>query len=364
MAILRPARFLFLKIEMPKSLPLYGFTLLRNGLKYDYCFQEALTSLSGVCSKIFLALGESEDETAKVISSMPFIEVIPTVWDESLRAGGLILSQQTNIALERAKACDQADAWGIYLQCDEVFHEEDYELIKEDITKAQQQGCDAISFRYWHFWQTHHHVAINKKWYPQEIRAIKLNSSIESWGDAQSFRNWTKCYQSNARIFHYGHVREPSKYLDKKRDILTLYHSDEKLAKYKKREKKFDNQTKTLLFFGNHPKVMKERIIRLGDIWQLPAKEEVYIVGDKADFSSKIEQKINAQKVHWSHSLKQVPKKHRRQAIIFRPNFWQKIFYPSKVPSKMLSPLALEWMSDDLLTLKLSEKNIGLKEIL
>ena len=124
------------------------------------------------------------------------------------------MSSSKFAALEALRADKKSDpeAWGFYLQCDEILHEDDFELIKEDFEKAQASGCDAISFRYFHFWMDHHHVAINKKWYPQEIRAVKVDSECESWGDAQSFRKVKKVYESDARIYHYGHVREQESY--------------------------------------------------------------------------------------------------------------------------------------------------------
>lgn len=342
---------------------IYGFTLLRNGIKYDYSFRECLNSLAPVCESIYLALGKGEDETSAAVSKLPKIHVIPTVWDESLREGGLILSQQTNIALEelRSDHGSETDSWGFYLQCDEVIHEEDYSLIQKDFERAQEEGCDAISFRYLHFWMTHHHIAINKKWYPQEIRAVKLDSECESWGDAQSFRKVKKVYQSEARIYHYGHVREEDKYKEKKADILKLYHSDTKISKYKRREKKFDDMTETLLYWGKHPEVMKERILRMGDVWAMDSVSSVYIVGNPDNYSDAFKKRISADKVYWVEKVSEVPRENRDSAVIVEPNFINKWTRPSKVPVKMRSKLALEWNPDFYLTLKLSEKGIGLK---
>ncbi len=350
---------------MVPQVPLYGFTLLRTGVKYDYCFREALTSLASVTQNVFLALGESEDGTEAAVSDLSFLKITPTHWDEKLREGGLILSQQTNVALQAARSVlpQHPDAWGIYLQCDEVLHEEDVEIIKRDIAEAHAQGCDTMTFRYWHFWQTHHEVAINKKWYPQEIRAVRLSSNIESWGDAQSFRNHTKVFHSEARIFHYGHVRDPMKYLEKKRDILALYHSDEKLPKYKRRERRFDNQTETLAFYGNHPAIMRERVLRLGDVWEAPKAIAAHIVGDPDEYPASFLSKINAKDVHWHRNFSNVPSLVRSHSVITHPSVWHKVFHPSAVPAQMRSKLARPWDSATVLMLKLSEKGIGLKII-
>lgn len=346
---------------------IYGLTLLRNGVKYDYSFKESLLSLAPITKEICIALGKGEDNTEEELLELKDkiqLHLVPTVWDDNLKEGAIILSQQTNIALNKLKELyqNQNDAWGFYLQCDEVIHEEDYDLFKEDFKKAEESGCDAISFRYLHFWMNHHSIAINKKWYPQEIRAIKLNTPIESWGDAQSFKNYTKIYESNARIFHYGHVREEDKYKDKKRDILTLYHEKNKLPKYQKREKKFDDLTECLSFWGKHPKVMKERIERLGDLWELDPVDSLYLVGDKNQIKDEFIKKINAHKTFVVDKVSLVPKEFQKdKMVILESNFLNKLFNPSKVPSQMRSKLARPWPSEFVFALKLFEKNIGLK---
>lgn len=342
---------------------IFGFGLLRNGVKYDYCFIESLKSLSAIVNSIYLALGDSDDGTEEKLKEISNINIIPTIWDMSNRQGGVILSEQTNIALEELrKNHSQENDWGIYLQCDEVFHESDYELVKEDIKKANESGCDVVAFRYLHFWQSHHKIAINKKWYPQEIRAVKLDTEIESWGDAQSFRKYKKVFYSEARIFHYGHVREEDKYKDKKESILKLYHSDQKLPKYKRREKRFDNQTETLNFWGLHPAVMKRRIERLGEQWLPEKKDKVYIVGKKDEIDFDLPRKVYANHIIWVKNIFEVPKEYRNElTVVLNPDLLTRFIYPSKIPNSMRSKLAKPWNSRFKVQLKFYEKGIGIE---
>ncbi|HAZ11916.1 MAG: hypothetical protein A2X86_07305 [Bdellovibrionales bacterium GWA2_49_15] len=341
---------------------LFGFTLLRNGIKYDYSFRESLGSLASVCEKTYLALGASEDGTEDAVGQLGGIEIIPTVWDEKSRQGGVILSEQTNIALNHLRTREKTtpEAWGFYLQADEVLHEDDFALIRSDLEKAHAEGADAVAFRYLHFWQTHRQLAINKKWYPQEIRAIKLDSALESWGDAQGFRPAQKIFYSDARIFHYGHVREAESYKIKKQDILKLYHSDSRLPKYQKREKRFDAITEVIAYLGTHPKFMKERIIRLENFWIPEKQSRIFIAANPALFSSKLVSQILVEQIEWCSNPWKIPLKEWSKVIIPFPSRLQKVFYSSRIPLKMRSKLALPWPPDFLLTLKLSEKGIGL----
>ena len=66
------------------QLPLHGFTLLRNGLKYDYPFRESLEGLRSLCETVTLALGDSEDGTEDVVKPLG-IDLVATVWDEAKR---------------------------------------------------------------------------------------------------------------------------------------------------------------------------------------------------------------------------------------------------------------------------------------
>ena len=331
-------------------------------MKYDYSFKESLLSLAPLVQKIYLALDRGEDQTESEIQKLPFVKIVPSTWDMTLKKG-LVLSVETNKALNALKSDHGNDdeAWGIYLQADEVLHPDDYEILKRDIEEAARLGCDAISFRYLHFWQTHHHVAISKKWYPQEIRAIKLKTSIESWGDAQGFRLYHKIFNTEARIYHYGHVREQSSYNEKMRDMGRLYHEtsdlEERLAKGLQDAKK----NKCVLYFGTHPSVMKERILRMNDIWELETCESAYIVGKPEKYSPELLSHIAAKKIVWCKVSNDVPITERKNMIITEPTVLDLFLKRSTVPYKMKSKHALLWSDDFRFILQVSEKGIGFR---
>lgn len=336
---------------------LVGLAILRNGVKYDYPFRESLRALSTVTEKTFLALGDSDDGTEAQLKDIGKIQIIPTVWDMKIRDDGIILGQQTNIALDAARQefGQLEDAWGFYLQCDEMISEDEVGLICEDIKKAQESGCDVVSFRYLHFWQSFNKIAINKKWYPSEIRAVKLKSATESWGDAQSFRKFRKIYFSDAHIFHYGHVRAPEKYILKKHDMLKFYHTDEKLKKYQRRERKRDANTKCLDYLGGHPLLMKERMLALGAQWDEGSVPTLLTTGH-TEVEAKMLKQVRAKKVRLIDS-----------PCFFGPRQNEKFInlnqLEKKIPAKMDSKLAQNWDLALKFILKLSAAGVGCKRI-
>ena len=107
-------------------------------MKYDYSFKESLDSLAPIVEKTYLALDSGTDSTESEVRKLPNIQIVPSVWDMSLQKG-LVLSVETNKALEalRTDHGSESNAWGVYLQADEVLHEDDYEILKRDIEKAK-----------------------------------------------------------------------------------------------------------------------------------------------------------------------------------------------------------------------------------
>ena len=304
---------------------------------------ECLQTLDELCDAGALVLGKSEDGTEENVKSCNKLEIVETVWDMSFMGnGGLLLSQQTNIALNHLrKKYRNESSWGFYLQTDELVHEKDYGRIRKDIRIAHERGYDAVRFRYYHFWLNHNQIAISKRWYPQEIRAVKLNSSIRSFGDAQGFSGFTKIYDSDVHIFHYGHVRDENKREAKQDFLLKMIRPQEKLPKYKKREQKAFKRTETLPFYGSHPKVMKNRIQRFNDILSLPEKDQISIFDPRGIVDDELKSRIKAKNVHIARN--QCPK----GAITLEKKgllaFLSTSTPSPRIPTGMRSPLARPW---------------------
>lgn len=246
-----------------------GFTIIRNGIIFDYPFVESIKSLLPIVDKLIINCGRGDDETLEVIRSInsPKIEIFEREWDMSMREGGKLLSFETNKALERC-----GGDWGFYLQGDEVLHENEYDLIIREMEKGLKKNVDGISFRYIHFEASYDYY--NPFRYRREIRVIRLGRDIISWGDAATFRHKDgsklKVLKTAAHIYHYGWVKSPEKMLQKRREFEKLYHDDSYIEK-KYREKvkyEFPNLPVLKRFKGAHPSVMKERIERAN--WKLP----------------------------------------------------------------------------------------------
>jgi hypothetical protein len=341
---------------------LYGFTLLRNGLKYDYPFRESLQSLSQLCEETVVALGKSEDGTEEALAGMGRLAIVPTVWNEELRKSGLILSEQTNIALEALRT-RHPSGWGIYLQADEVLNPADFPRLRADLARAEGEGCDAVSFRYLHFWQSYDRIAISPRWYPHEIRAVLLESGARSYGDAQSFQGTKKVFFTDVPVFHYGHVRKPEAYERKKTDFHRWWHSDAELAKVVAKGEKREKKEKVLRYLGPHPAMMAERMASMPSAPAKAPPGEVLIFGRESALPEGFTQRVQA-KVRFTNNRKELAAADPAHTVLleklpFLARLRSLGRFQSKVPEAMGSPQARLWPAEFRALLLLSEKGVA-----
>jgi len=252
-----------------------GFLFIRNAIKYDYPVKEAILSILPLCDEVIVSIGNSEDDTVGLIQSInsPKIRISYSVWDDTLLEGGKVLAVETDKAFDHVSA---AADWCIYLQGDEVIHEDGYATIRENMMRYKEDPqVEGFLLKYRHFYGSYDYLGDSRKWYSHEIRIIRNDKSIRSYRDAQGFRkNGRKLSVKpvDAYIHHYGYVKHPSIQLQKHLNFEKLYnHSSlgDKVSAGK--VEKFDYGTIDSLqkFTGSHPKVMQELISRKN--WQFSA---------------------------------------------------------------------------------------------
>ena len=240
-----------------------GFSFIRNGLKLDYPFIESIQSILPICDEFLIAVGDSEDETLKKIIDLQNskIKIIPTVWDETIREGGRILAQQTDIALREISG-----DWGFYLQGDEVIHEKFLPLIKKAMEDhLENPEVEGLLFNYKHFYGSYDFVGNSPKWYRREVRIVRNKPGICSYRDAQGFRRngrKLRVKKTEAEVYHYGWVRNPKAQQLKQVSFNKLWHDDQwvKDNVVEATEADYNLFESLLPFNGTHPAVMQERL--------------------------------------------------------------------------------------------------------
>ncbi|MGA1374149.1 MAG: glycosyltransferase family 2 protein [Flavobacteriales bacterium] len=244
-----------------------GFTFIRNAVRYDYPILEAIRSILPLCDEVVVAVGRSEDGTRELIEGLgdPRIRIIDTEWDDSLREGGRVLAVETNKAL--AAVAPQSD-WCVYIQGDEVLHENGLPAVREAMRTADDR-VDGLLFAYTHFYGSYDYVGASAGWYRHEIRAIRPGRGIFSYRDAQGFRKAPDrpldVVRVGATVHHYGWVKEPAAMQRKQESFHRMWHDDAWVAQHVVPAEAFDygRELRHLArFTGTHPAVMAERIAR------------------------------------------------------------------------------------------------------
>ena len=241
-----------------------GFTFVRDAIRLDYPVVESIRSALPIVDEYIVNAGDCTDDTIDIIRDIgdPKIRIIETNWNPERFVDGITYADQTNIALD---LCSYP--WCLYLQADEVIHEQDFQKILGAMEKYDSRNdVDGLLFHYNHFWGSYDRVHRGHNWYDMDIRAFKNNRNIRSWKDAQSFRKDGKklrVVDCGAWIYHYGWVRHPEVMRKKTIVMDSYYHDDEWMKKKHSDSGKpwdYGPLDRVPVFNGTHPEIMRNRI--------------------------------------------------------------------------------------------------------
>jgi hypothetical protein len=237
-----------------------GFSVIRNAEIMGYPVVESIKSILPLVDEYIIGVGQSEDGTRALIESIksPQIKIVDTYWDPQKQKGGLILSEKTNEALAHCQ-----NDWCVYLQADEVLHEQDLASLRKSIVLASEDlRVEGLLMKYIHFYGSYDVIATSRRWYRHEVRAIKKSSQIQSVGDAQSFRigdRKPRVLSTNTHVYHYGWVKPPQQMGEKSKRLNWLWHGN-KLDRQSEGFQ-FERQYGLKKFNGRHPAVMRDRVV-------------------------------------------------------------------------------------------------------
>ncbi|MFT6069606.1 MAG: hypothetical protein ACJAT2_001054 [Bacteriovoracaceae bacterium] len=302
----------------------YAFSHLNNAIKDNTSFRESVASLVSMSDEVHVFIGKSIDGTSNAFEE-----------SEKLKIHHFENSESLNILQTLREECENIpDAWAIYLEPDEVLHSEDVELLREDLKRASELHCEAISFRNLNFTKDPHHIDVSRNAVAHSVRLFRLGSNDFYQSEEKPVE--AKVYYSEVKIFNYLNLRK------EKEGIETV------------------TSKKILRYLGSHPPIMKRRVENWNGIWNWIDTAKVYILGERRDFEDEFIKKIKAKKIIWAGSIVDIPPEDRPRAIILKPTPFQKIFRRSAVPKKMGASKAHNWSLEFILILKLSEKGIGI----
>ena len=251
-----------------------AFTFIRNAVKLDYPLVESIQNLLPMVDEFVVNVGtlgdEPDDGTLSLVQSInsPKVRIIQSKWNPNLATGAYVYAQQTNIALMNCQS-----PWAMYVQCDEIIHEDDFDLLQSAMDQYQDDdSVDGLTLNQLNFWGDYQTMFNVRPWTGRrKCWIVKPHHFVLSRGDAANFTVHPKykergrklrVIETNARQFHYGSVKSLKAIAAKREneqrfweqghvDMSTLTHS----LYYDKHPRKFFTR-----FKGSHPAIMHDRI--------------------------------------------------------------------------------------------------------
>lgn len=247
-----------------------GLVLIKDGLRLDYCFVEAIKSLLPVCDSITVCDGESSDGTLELIREWmtrePKIKFCSYKWPSPK---GQIDFYVDWIQYGRAHVkCDRL----LHLDADEILSESSYPIIE---SLNQTEGNFTTWFKRWNLWRDAksvipHGVCCSDQVVRYSPQQIWLPSDGPHELGAEAIRMAIKP-SPQPQIMHYGFLRKTQAWFAKARELQGYFFGsfDPRLAavegddKWASNIKDVEWTSRLVKFDGEHPALaipwLKER---------------------------------------------------------------------------------------------------------
>lgn len=230
-----------------------GVTLIRNGNQLRYPWKLTIKSLLATCDKVIVNCDPTDDNTfeeLKLIAGYhPKIKIFLSRWDMSNTGNGSMLATEVN------KVLPQVDTeWIMYLQADELIHEDDAEYYK-NLTSTVPPQISQIEMLRTYFWGR-----LNQRYTPNEIylgRLFRLGTHIVGGDGMHLVRLMGEVYRSNKMIYHYSRMGTEQEITERVRNLDRLFHDEKEVALMKPFSYNDVPPNDVMIWEGSHPKDIK-----------------------------------------------------------------------------------------------------------
>ena len=245
-----------------------AFTFIKNGQILGYPFLQSINSILPIVDEFIINVGESEDDTLKMIQSIKSkkVRIIESKWNDEIRDRGYVYGQQKMIAQFNCTG-----DWAFYIEGDEVYHERDLEKIKKSMKMhLNNPNVEALVFDFNHFYGNANSILNSPGWYRSEARIIK--NSIRSYApdglfwlvlDSNKKGRYPKSKKTGVTCYHYGWVRSEEQMNLKSSKVQKYWGGDPEVIDYSQ-----INQSIIEKFNGSHPEVIKDWLPKEDNIYQ------------------------------------------------------------------------------------------------
>lgn len=231
-------------------------TIAKNIITQGYCFWESLESCLPIMDELIISEGYSTDETMLYLnkfkerhSQIPIV-LFQEKWPDMSYHGEAIADVSMS-ALKRS-----SKDWILYLQMDEVYHENLISFIKN----LNLSKYNSVSFSFYHFLKSWSPSANPS--YSEAIRMVRNNSKFSLKGDGWTFEKVEPVCPSKLcphKVYHFGSV------FPKQNDVKDIEHFKlyQNIIEYKERLKNIGKGKSIYPLnssFGDFPELAKRFI--------------------------------------------------------------------------------------------------------
>jgi glycosyltransferase involved in cell wall biosynthesis len=243
-----------------------GLTIIRNGVKLNYPFEEAIRSALDICDEYVVVAGDSEDETMDRLLSIddPRLRIVESHWSPWVRPGKYLLAQQTNVGLGMCRG-----RWCLYLQANEVIHESSLPRLRGLMEEhADNEEVEALLLERLTFWADYRtYVPIYPRRFKYSLRIVRNHIGIYSIRDAMSFAVFDdfstrgrapRSIDSGEDLYRYGYVHTNAQQSVKLKEAVHKFDANDRPRN--DYHHSFYPRQFLARYDGSHPAVMAERI--------------------------------------------------------------------------------------------------------
>jgi len=233
-----------------------AFTFIKNGVILGYPFVESIKSALPLVDEFIVNVGNCDDNTLALIQEIndPKIRIIQSTWNDKMRDRGYVYGQQKMISQFNCSG-----DWAIYIEGDEVFHEDEIESIRANMQKyLNHPQVEALYFDFFHFYGDPEHLGVTG--YRRAPRIIR--NSVRSYApdglfwvvmDKNKKGRYPMAKHAGANVYHYGHVRSIANMQEKVNQVSQYWNSEPPIFEG------YGNIDPQALrrFSSSHPKIMQ-----------------------------------------------------------------------------------------------------------
>lgn len=209
---------------------------MSNGSELKYPYPLVVHSLQRLCDDVIVGVDPNYSLDRKTIESFCLegagLQIVDAPWDRENRHGGTEIALQMDRLVNLAEL--QGSDWVVVMQADELFHDEDFEMLRAFMDRNIDTNVTGLSTERTYFWRNL--STIRSDWCADLVRVFKpgmysfLAESTSKDGMYSGPTSPGVEIKLPYKIYHYSRVDPDPMVISKRvRNLDTFFHEESTL---------------------------------------------------------------------------------------------------------------------------------------